>query len=135
MFVLDTNTLIYFFKGMGHVAEHLLAVKPGDIGIPAVVLFELEVGIAKSSAPQKRRKQLQQFIELVELLPLDGQAARAAARIRAELESQGQPIGPLDVLIACTAMAHQGILVTHNTKEFERIHGLPLVDWYEKSGG
>ena len=45
-YVLDTNTLIYFFKGMGGVAAKLLQQQPADIGIPAVVLFELEVGIA-----------------------------------------------------------------------------------------
>jgi tRNA(fMet)-specific endonuclease VapC len=135
MFVLDTNTLIYFFKGRGRVAEHLLAARPSDIGIPTVVLYELEVGIAKSSSPQKRREQLQQLIELVELLPFDGKAAQTAARIRTKLESQGQLIGPLDVLIAGTTMANNGTLVTHNTKEFGRINGLQLVDWYEKSGG
>nr|WP_305047117.1 type II toxin-antitoxin system VapC family toxin [Geoalkalibacter sp.] len=130
MFTLDTNALIYFFKGKGRVAEHLLAVAPQDIGIPAVVLFELEVGIAKSPAPAKRRSQLQQFLEFVEILPFDTRAAQASARIRAELESQGQPIGPLDCLIAGTALANRATLVTHNLKEFGRIKGLELVDWF-----
>ncbi len=49
MWVLDTNTLIYFFKGEGRVAGELLARAPRDIGIPSVVLYELQVGIAKSS--------------------------------------------------------------------------------------
>ena len=51
MYILDTNTLIYFFKGMGNVAENLLASLPKDIGIPSVVLYELEYGIAKSRPP------------------------------------------------------------------------------------
>ena len=58
MWVLDTNTLIYFFKGEGRVAGELLARAPRDIGIPSVVLYELQVGIAKSSAPEKRTRQL-----------------------------------------------------------------------------
>ena len=58
MFVLDTNTLIYYFKGMGRVAERLLAHSPQGIGIPAVVVYELEVGIAKSTQPEKRQQQL-----------------------------------------------------------------------------
>ncbi|MBE2201548.1 MAG: hypothetical protein IAE79_23250 [Anaerolinea sp.] len=49
MFVLDTNTLIYYFKGMGRVAERLLAHSPQEISIPAVVVYDLEVGIAKST--------------------------------------------------------------------------------------
>ena len=51
MYVLDTNTLIYFFKGLGAVAKNLLAKTPKEIAIPSIVLFELEVGIAKSSSP------------------------------------------------------------------------------------
>lgn len=60
MYILDTNTLIYFFKGIGAVSKHLLATPPKEIGIPSIVLFELEVGIAKSSQPQKRKKQLKE---------------------------------------------------------------------------
>ena len=47
-YVLDTNILIYFFKGVGNVSERLLSTPPSDIGLPAIVLFELEVGIRKS---------------------------------------------------------------------------------------
>ena len=51
MFVVDTNSLIYFFKGQGRVSERLLDTPPSEIGVPSIVLYELEVGIAKSSAP------------------------------------------------------------------------------------
>jgi len=54
MFVLDTNTLIYFFKGMGEVSTRLLQTPPKDIGVPSIVIYELEVGIRKSTSPQKR---------------------------------------------------------------------------------
>jgi hypothetical protein len=55
---------------------------------------------------------------------------KAAASIRADLERQGKPIGPYEVLIAGTALAARGILVTHNTREFERIKSLQVEDWY-----
>ena len=54
-YLLDTNTLIYYFKGMGNVAGRLLTTPPGEIALSAIVLFELEVGIAKSTAPRKRK--------------------------------------------------------------------------------
>ena len=130
MFVLDTNTLIYFFKGMGSVADRLLEKAPKSIGIPAVVLYELEVGIAKSSAPQKRRAQLESLISVVNMLPFGMDEARAAAAIRAVLETKGTPIGPYDVLIAGTALSQKGVLVTHNTQEFGRVEGLQIEDWY-----
>ena len=130
MFLLDTNTLIYFFKGQGRVAERLLATSPRDIAIPAIALFELETGLRKSSAPDKRRRQLTALCEMVMLIPFGSDEAEAAASVRVALEQQGRPIGPYDVLIAGTAVAHKATLVTHNQAEFARISGLQLVDWY-----
>jgi tRNA(fMet)-specific endonuclease VapC len=130
MYVLDTNTLIYFFKGMGSVADNLLSKKPADIGIPAIVLYELELGIAKSAAPKKRAMQLDKLIDTVQILGFSTPEAKASAQIRATLEKQGTPIGPYDTLIAGTALANQGILVTHNTGEFKRIKKLAVEDWY-----
>ena len=130
MYVLDTNTLIYHFKGMGNVADRLLQTAPRDIAIPAVVLYELEVGLAKSNDTKKRRKQLDDFIALITVLPMGVEEAKAAANIRATLEVKGTPIGAMDTLIAGVVLANQGILVTHNTKEFSRVQGLVLEDWF-----
>ena len=129
-YVLDTNTLIYFFKGMGDVAQRLLSSPPEQIAIPAIVLYELEVGIAKSKNARRRRKQLDAFVEIVPVLNFGKAEARAAAGIRAWLENRGTPIGPLDILIAATAHAHSATLVTHNTQEFGRVKGLKLEDWF-----
>lgn len=130
MFILDTNTLIYFFKGMGNVSQHLLAVSPKDIAIPAIVLHELEYGIAKSNSPKKRRQQLSEILSVTQLLEFGYREAQTAALIRAELDKQGKPIGPFDTLIAGTAKANNGILVTNNTKEFSRVSGLELANWF-----
>ena len=129
MSILDTNTLIYFFKGTGNVADNLLAVSPKDIGIPAVVLYELEYGIAKSSSPKKRKKQLEELCALVKVLPFGIEEAKTSAVIRAALEKKGTPIGPYDVMIAGTALSKQGTLVTNNTKEFRRVNRLQIIDW------
>ncbi|MEJ2693963.1 MAG: type II toxin-antitoxin system VapC family toxin [Candidatus Thiodiazotropha sp.] len=130
MYVVDTNTLIYFFKGIGKVPEKFLKISPKEIGIPAVVLYELEYGIAKSTSPRKRRAQLKELSSLVEILPFESEAAKFSASIRASLEKKGTPIGPHDILIAGTALANQGILVTNNTKEFSRVPKLKLDNWY-----
>ncbi|MEA5552133.1 type II toxin-antitoxin system VapC family toxin [Anabaena cylindrica UHCC 0172] len=130
MYVLDTNTLIYYFKGQGKVAQNLANVSAQEISIPTIVLFELQVGIAKSTSPAKRTQQLQELLSRVNLVLFDREAAFAAAKIRAELEQQGTPIGQIDVLIAGTAIALQSTLVTHNVKEFSRVSGLAIVDWY-----
>lgn len=130
MYVLDTNTLIYYFKGQGQVAQNIANVLPQEIVVSAIVIFELQVGIAKSNSPAKRTQQLQQFLSRVNVIAFDRSAAVAAATIRAQLEQQGTPIGPIDVLIAGTAVALQATLVTHNVKEFSRVSELAIADWY-----
>ena len=130
MYILDTNMLIYFFKGMGNVSSKLLATSPKEIAIPSIVLYELEYGIAKSNSPTKRQDQLNEICSVVEVLPFNKQEAHCSALIRTNLEKKGTPIGPYDLLIAGTAVSHQGILVTNNTKEFNRVSGLKLENWY-----
>ena len=130
MYILDTNTLIYYFKNQGNVAQNLEAVSPENIVISTIVLFELQVGLAKSMSPTKRSQQLQQLLRRVTLVPFDRDAALAVGTIRAQLEQQGTPIGPMDILIAGTAVALQGRIVTRNGREFSGIVGLPIVDWY-----
>ena len=129
-YALDTNTLIYFFKGVGKVKKRLLSVPPGEIVLPAIVLFELEFGIARSSSPRKRIAQLKDFTDLVNVIAFGPAEAKAAAQIRVKLEKNGIPIGPYDVLIAACAKANNLILVTHNLKEFKRIDGLRVEDWF-----
>lgn len=130
MFVLDTNTLIYFFKGVGKVEQNLLSRSPGEVAVSAIVLFELEVGIGKSKHPGKRMQQLDSLISIISVLPFGIKEAKSSALICVQLEKQGAPIGPLDILIGGTALAHQATLVTHNIKEFSRIKKLQIEDWY-----
>ena len=130
MYVLDTNTLIYYFKNQGQVAQRLAAISPQEIIVSTIVLFELQVRIAKSTSPVKRIQQLQQFLSRVNLVSFDRDAALAAATIRAQLEQNGTPIGPIDVLIAGVAVARQATIVTRNVGEFSRVSGLSIVNWY-----
>ncbi len=130
MYILDTNTLIYFFKGIGNVAGILLSKSPKDISIPSIALYELEVGIAKSTKPNKRRKQLKSLISKIDISSFGAKEAEVAAMIRANLESKGTPIGPYDILIAGTALSTNATLVTHNIKDFKKVNGLNIEDWY-----
>lgn len=132
MYLLDTNTIIYFFKGMGNVAETLLSKSPKDVATTSITVYELEVGIAKSNNPDKRKNQLQTLLSHLTVLPFDRKEAAVAALIKAELEQSGVPIGPHDTLIAGIALNAKATLVTSNTKEFSRIQGLHLEDWFPK---
>ncbi len=131
MFALDTNTVIHFFKNKGRVLENLRRTPPQEVAIPAPVLYELETGIARHSRPKERRAAVRRLLEAGRLLPFDENCAIAAAEIRSKLERNGEPIGPIDTLIAGTALAYSATLVTHNVREFSRIPGLRLADWFE----
>ena len=130
MFALDTNTLICYFKGMGRVAACLQSHKPFELAIPIAVLYEIETGLAKSTNPAKRRKQLDAMLAIVKVLPFDRAAVRESATLRATLEARGQPLGAMDYLIAGISLANHATLVTHNTREFGRVAKLQIVDWF-----
>jgi len=130
VYILDTTILIYFFKGIGQVSQNLLNTPPNEIAIPTIVLYELEYGIAKSSSPEKRTRQLSEICSVVKILPFTDNDARQSALIRAELESKGKPIGPYDLLIAGIAVANNGVLITNNTAEFKHVSTLRIGNWY-----
>ncbi|MEZ5537148.1 MAG: type II toxin-antitoxin system VapC family toxin [Thiolinea sp.] len=129
-YMLDTNTLIYYFKGMGDVKQNMLSHSPQDILLPAVVLYEIETGLAKSDNPDKRRGQLAELLAVIQLVEFGEAEARAAAQVRAQLELAGESIGPMDNLIAGSALAAGAVLVTRNVGEFERVAGLQVENWF-----
>jgi len=108
----------------------LEAADPSDLAIPTVVLHELEYGTLKISSAA-RRKVLSEMLDRIEAIPFDKLAARESARVRLQLERAGAAIGPMDLLIAGTALSRGAVLVTNNTREFERIRNLRLEDWSE----
>jgi tRNA(fMet)-specific endonuclease VapC len=70
-------------------------------------------------------------LEPLTVLPFGSAAASVYGEIRADLQSKGTPIGPLDMLIAGHAKAEELILVTNNVREFERVPGLEIENWAE----
>ena len=129
-FALDTNTVSYFLRGQGNVGARLLAQPPSAIALPSVVLYELSYGAGRSQASRSLKARLAELLERLQVLPFGAEEARAAAQIRVELERRGLSVGPHDVLIAGTALARGATLVTRNVREFGRVRGLSLVDWY-----
>ena len=131
MFVLDTNTVLDYFRGRGRVAERLLAIPPSDVGLPAISAYEVWVGVLGSQNPKRRREQFEAFLSVVEILPFDAEAGIRAAELRHGLERGGEAIGPLDTLIAATTLAHGGVLVTRNVRELARVPGLKTINWHD----
>ena len=127
-FLLDTNACIALLNQTSRVLDaRIRAQPPGDIGLPAPVVFELYYGAYKS-------KQTVRNLELLgrmafETVPFDAGDAHAAGAVRSQLEAAGRPIGPYDLLIAGQALARGLTLVTANAREFQRVSGLDWEDW------
>jgi tRNA(fMet)-specific endonuclease VapC len=124
----DANTVIHYLKGRQPVVSRWLATPPTDLAIPSVVVYVIEFGTLKIGT-HHRRGAVSGLLHNLLQIPFDDDAARSAARIRFGLESRGLTIGPLDLLIAGTALSRNAVLVTNNTREFSRVEGLKLVDW------
>ena len=131
MYALDTNTVLDYFKGKGNVAANLLATLPSEVALPAIAAYEAWVGVLGSQNAKRRQAQYEQFLAVVAVLPFDSATGRRAAELRQALERRGEPIGPMDTLIAATALAHNATLVTRNVREFGRIPGLKVVNWHD----
>lgn len=132
MFLLDTCICIDFLRGsMPAVLDMMRSCSPSDIAVSTVVEAELRLGALKSAHPAENSAKVELFLVPFERVPFDSSAAAVYARIRADLERKGTPIGPNDLLIAATALARGATLVTGNVREFERVEGLQVENWAE----
>ena len=130
-FLLDSNILIYFFKDAGAVRAHFREHKDADIKICTPVLWELMTGAYKVKDGSSQMARLKAVQDRFETLVFDLSAAQHAAKARAHLEAAGTPIGPVDTMLAGIALANQLTVVTRNVREFARVPGLQVQNWYE----
>ena len=129
-YMLDTNICIYIIKNKPKkVIIELKRHKPSEICVSAITYAELTHGVEKSMAVEKNRLALTLFFSNIEVLDFDIKAAIHYGKIRAYLEKQGTPIGPLDMMIAAHAMSLGYTVVTNNIKEFQRVPDLKLENW------
>ena len=134
-YLLDTNVCVVYLNGRSSsVRDRLLATPAEDMAVCSVVKAELFYGAFRSNHPQRTLERQQAFLsQFVSLpfvsLPFQDEDALLAAHIRAKLAKAGTPIGSYDLQIAAIALANDLTLVTHNTREFERVEGLQIEDW------
>ncbi|MGF1513698.1 MAG: type II toxin-antitoxin system VapC family toxin [Elainellaceae cyanobacterium] len=128
--MLDTNVCIQLLnKPSPQLVQKLSERPPSNFLLCSIVKSELYYGAYKSSKQQQNLKKLTQFFQQFKSLPFDDLSASIAGQIRTQLDAQGCPIGPNDLLIAAIALANELTLITHNTREFARIDTLAYEDW------
>jgi len=127
-FMLDTDTVSFALRGVGRVAQRLLAVKPSEVCISSLTLAELRFG-----AEQRRSRRLHRMIAVFTspllVAPFDAAAADRFGHIGAILARGGTPIGQIDTLIAAHALALNVTLVSNNARHFEKVRGLRTDNW------
>ena len=129
---LDTSICVSALrKSCPWVGARITSMKAEMVKVPAIVMAELILGAFKSPRPAETMRAVQDFLHPFESIPFCSRCAMEYGRLRAELERKGIPIGPNDMIIAATVLAHGGTLVTHNLREFRRVDGLKTEDWTE----
>ena len=130
MYLLDTNICIFIKnKKLPQVLNRLHIAIQNKIYISSISIAEMEYGIYNSEDIEQNNLALIEFLAPFDILNFDDNDAVEFGKIRAKLKKEGKIIGPYDMLIAAQALAKDLILVTNNTKEFDRIEGIRLEDW------
>jgi tRNA(fMet)-specific endonuclease VapC len=127
--LLDTDIWIALARGEPGATARLRSLEPAQVASCSVVRAELMFGARKS---QRVADNVDGFVRLLApfiSLPFDDLAAGHYGLMRATLERAGTPIAANDLLIASIALAHDCLLVTRNSREFERIVGLRVEGW------
>jgi tRNA(fMet)-specific endonuclease VapC len=123
MIVADSDVLIDFLRGRGEGAHRVATeLQTGSFATTAITAFEIRSG----ARTPRQKKGVETLLEAMTVLSFGPEEARIAADIRQEVESQGQPIGMADYMIAGVCIATDSVLLTRNRKHFERITNLKL---------
>lgn len=130
-YLLDTNICIHFFRGKYNLIDKIEEIRLDNCAISEITLAELVFGAENSTNPQKNYQIIEEFIQVVTVLPIFD-SIRIYGKEKARLRKAGIMISDFDLLIGCTALEQDLIMVTENTKEFERISNIKLENWINR---
>lgn len=133
LYMLDTNICSYILRNKPEtIKEKLKAVEVAQhtIGLSSIVVSELLYGAHKKGS-ERLLHLVYAFIENFTVMEFGTEVASAYAQVRVDLESRGNIIGSNDLYIAAHAISCDAILVSNNTKEFEKVKGLKLENWVD----
>jgi tRNA(fMet)-specific endonuclease VapC len=130
--LIDASVLIEHERKWLDLEHHLEQRTEEEFFLSVVTASELLNGVhrATDAAVRARRSAwVEAILERFPMLPIDVQIARAHAQLWANLASRGQIIGPTDLWLAASCVAHGLVMVTANEREFRRVPGLEVEVW------
>ena len=128
-YLLDTDICIYWLKGKATVKAKIEQVDRSDIAICVITATELYFGAYNSNKIEQNLKTAENFIQSITVLPLSNDTLKKFGQLKAQFRKAGTPVADFDLLIASVAIAKNLILVTNNTRHYQRITGLNLDNW------
>lgn len=129
MYLLDTDTLIFFLKGHENVTANFRACTGRPKAISVISYGELLYGAHKSARPQENLAKVYRLAELYPVIEISCAIMESFGGIKAELTDKGICVDDFDLLIGCSALVLNYTVVTNNTRHYEKITGLRLVNW------
>ena len=128
-YILDTNIIIYWWKGSKSIEEKIVQNKFNSISITFTVLSELFYGAYKSEKVEKNLSKIYDFISKVNVIDSDLLICEKFGIIKSDTRKKGIVIDDADIFIAAASLCHDLTLVTNNTKHFITIEGIKLENW------
>lgn len=128
MIILDTDTCVELLRGNGRVIEQR-ALTEDEIGVSFMSVAELYYGVERSSQPAQARHAVGALLLSVLVVESDRAIAQRFGQLKTELWRDSMLLPDADLFIAATTLVHGSLLVTGNTRHFERIGGLRLERW------
>ena len=132
--LLDTDILSYYIKGDKIVAANIstyLDYFP-SLNISLISYYEITSGL-KFKKATKQLWVFEQFCIENKVLPLTKESVQIAGDLYAQLRIQGTPVDDMDLLIASIALEDKLDVVTNNTKHFEKIPRLSILNWKKEN--
>ncbi|MCF2134294.1 MULTISPECIES: type II toxin-antitoxin system VapC family toxin [Burkholderiaceae] len=131
LYLLGTDITSYLIKDKSPAIEaKLVSLVPATVCISVMTRAELLYGLKRLPLGHRLHLAVRQFLKIVRTLQWDAEAADWYAEIRHQLISTGQPIGEMDMMIAAHALSAGAILVTNNSRHYDRIEApLILKNW------
>ena len=130
--LIDASVLIEHERGSASLEDRLAGREEEEFFLSVITASELLHGVHRAPDPNVRARRaafVEAVLERFPLLPVDLAVARAHARIWAGLMAEGRLIGPHDLWLAATCLAHGLTMVTGNVREFARVPGLTVESW------
>lgn len=127
-YLLDTNICIHFFRGRFNLINKFSDINLGNCAISEITLAELVYGAENSTNPEKNHEIIERFSEQITILPIFDSIYKYGKE-KARLRNSGTMISDFDLLIGCTAIENDLIMVTENVREFERINDIHIENW------